>query len=395
MTPYTFAKRTLDIPENSIRFMMWYASRHKDVVSLGQGTPLFETPSFIYDYVRERAAKDPRVGMYANAEYELELKNHISSFMNKEYGFAASEYELQLTVGGVAGLFAAFMTFLEPGDEVVYFHPSYPLQLSQLHLNGAKPVFVALDEKKNWGFDPEAFLAAITPKTKLVILTNPNNPTGTVFSEKDIRIIADAVLKNNLMLVLDEAYAYLTYDKPLFSPLRIPELRPRIILSRSFSKEFAMTGWRIGFLYADREVIRKLRDVHFYYSISVPTPSLIGAIGALTDPRGAEATAGFVKQFAESRKLIGERIARLPRLFSYQPPDGAFYAFPRMVDTHETARQLALRLVDEAKVITIPGESMGPGGRHHLRMSFAAPLPHIDKAFDRIDDFARKNGYLS
>lgn len=205
-----------------------------------------------------------------------------------------------------------------------------------------------------------------------------------------MRELANIVLEHNLILILDEAYQFLVYDKALFSPMRIPELRKHIVLCKSFSKEFAMTGWRIGYVWADKETIAKIDDVHTYFSISPSTLSIVAATIALSDPRGELAMKDFQKKFAASRQAICDRLDKLPKLFSYHKPAGAYYTFPRIVGFDMPSLEFAKKLVDETKVITIPGASSGPGGEGHVRMSFAADQTLIHAAFDRIDDFASR-----
>lgn len=393
---YRFSARATDVPNSGIGIMMRYASKYPDTVSLGQGTPLFPTPQFIYDYVYEYAKKEPATGMYSDTKVEIEvnLKKLIVKQMNEDYGISAELSQIYLTVGGIGALFSAIMALLEKGDEVIYFDPSYPLHLSQLHIAEATPVFVPYQEENAWGIDLTKLQRSITPKTRVILLTNPNNPTGTVLSEDEVKKLSEIIINRNLMLILDEAYFFLTYGKPIFSPLRIPEMRSRTILCRSFSKEFAMTGWRIGYAYAAEELITKINSIHTYFSVAPPTPSIIAATAALSDARGEAAMEDFKKKFTESRTAICERLSRLPKLFSYQPPDGAYYAFPKYKGFDMSAMDFAKLLIDEARVITVPGGGMGPRGAGHIRMSFAAEASIIHAAFDRLDAFAQKHNLL-
>lgn len=388
---YSFADRATAVPSAGIALMMNYAAKYEDVISLGQGTPLFPTPPFIYEYLYNRSKIDGSIGMYSGPKIENELKEFIVLAIEKSYGFKPTLQEICLTVGGIGGLFASIAALLQRGDEIIYFTPSYPLHISQIHIAEAKIIYVPYDENKAWSIDLAALKKAVNKSTKAIVLTNPNNPTGTILSEKEVRELEKIVLENNLILILDEAYEFLTYENKLFSPLKIPELRNNIILSKSFSKEFAMTGWRIGYLYANQELLAKINDIHFYYSIGSVTPSVVAAIAALSDPRGHKATEEFKKKFAASRDAICQRLRRLPKLFSFHKPQGVYYVFPRILGFENMpALDFAKLLVDEAKVITIPGDSMGPAGKRHLRMSFAADPSVINKAFDRIDYFAEK-----
>lgn len=390
MVKYRFSKRVTNIPNSGIGYITHYASKYKDVISLGQGTPLFPTPSFIYDELYKRSKTDLTLGMYSGPMAWNELKTLIAKQMGELYGFTPEFNQMALTIGGIGGLFAVFMALLEKGDEIIFFDPSYPMHLSQIHLTGAKPVFVPYSEKLEWKIDLDKFEKAITKKTKLVVLTNPNNPTGTVLTKEEVKELARIVLKHNLILVLDEAYDFLVYEKELFSPLRLPSLRKNIVVCKSLSKEFAMTGWRIGYVWADKEIIDKVFTVHLNLSVSVATPAIAAAVTALKDSRGKKATAGFVKKFTESRKAICERLDRLPNLFSYYKPEGAYYTFPKYLHFKMNSFKFAEKLVDEAHVITVPGSSAGPRGEGHIRMSFAADKSLIHQAFDRIDKFAKK-----
>jgi len=374
--------------------MMNYGAKYSDTLSLGQGTPIFPTPQFIYDYVYERAKKDPSVGQYSGPKTENDLKQLIVKEMETLYGFTPTPDSLLLTTGGIGGLYSAIMALLQKDDEVIYFDPSYPLHLSQIHLAEAKPIFVSLKEESNWSLDLSKLGNAVTKNTKAIILTNPNNPTGTVLTKNEVEEIVKVVLNNNLILILDEAYDFLTYNKELYSPMKIEAVRNNVVLCKSFSKEFAMTGWRIGYAFANPEIIKKLNDVHTYFSISPATPSIVGAIAALSDPKGKQSKENFISEFSKSRDTICQRLNKLPKLFSYQKPSGAYYVFPRFLNFELSALDFAKLLVDEARVVTIPGASMGPAGTGHIRMSFAAEPDYINKCFDRIDSFASKHGLI-
>jgi len=392
---YSFADRALNVPSSGIGMMMRYAASYTEVLSLGQGTPLFPTPQFIYDYVAEQAKADPAVGQYSTANIENKLLELIAKDFEEIYGFKPQLSELALSVGGVGGLMSTFLALLNPGDEIIYFDPSYPIHLSQLAIVQAKVVFVALKEDEGWKLDLEQLAKSITPKTKAILLTNPNNPTGTVLSKDEVEKLADIVLKNDLYLILDEAYQFLSYEE-FYSPLRIEELRKNTVCIKSFSKEFAMTGWRIGYVYAPSELLTKIAfSINTYLCISPATIAIHGAIAALSDPRGKQAMHEFYKEFLKSREVICQRMDRLSKLFSYIKPQGAYYLFPKIVAFEEMgAVDFCKKLVDEAKVITIPGDSSGPAGKRHVRMSFAAKSELIEKAFDRIDDFATKYDLL-
>lgn len=383
----------MNLPNSGIHAMMQYAAKYKDVISLGQGTPTFATPQFIFDGVTKRAQIDQSVGMYAAPSMELELKKLIATEMKQKYGFSADTEELVITSGGVAGLVTALAAFISTGDEVLYFDPSYPIHLSQLHIFEGTPVFVPYKENEQWRFPIEEVEQSITPHTKVILLTNPNNPTGTALSRQEVEKLAEIVLGKNLILILDEAYEYLTYDTELYSPMKIEKLRERTILVKSYSKEYALTGWRIGYTWAPKEIAVKLKSIHTYFNIAAPTPAIVAAITALTDPQGETFVKKTTDIYKQSRQAMCERLKNLPKLFSFYEPSGAYYVFPKIL-IPENALVFAQKLVDEVKVITIPGDSMGPSGKNHLRMSFCIKPETIHTAFDRIDTFAKTHGYV-
>lgn len=389
-----FSNRSQDVPNSGISVMMRYGSKYPDCISLGQGTPLFPTPDFIYDYVREKARTDSSVGQYALPKLERELTALIAEDVEKWYGYKPKLEEIALGVGAISGLFSAMMAFINPGDEVIYFDPSYPLHLSQLHLVGAVTKFVALDEERGWRPDLKKLAETISDKTKMIILTNPNNPTGTVWTESEIEELVKIVKEHDVILVLDEAYRFLDYTSQMKSPFEYDEIRDKTILIKSFSKEFAMTGWRLGYFVGPEDIIRHMRtNIETYFMVEPPTISIHAAIAAMSDKRGEEFMNYLKGEFLNSREAICSRLERMPKLFQFTKPDGAFYVFAKILPFPElNSMQFCQKLVDEARVIMIPGDSSGPAGARHARMSFAASSDLINRAFDNLDEFVKKNG---
>lgn len=386
------ARRIQQLPSSGIHAMMAYATKYPDAISLGQGTPTVPTPQFIYDGVFARAKSDDSVGMYASPKLEQELKDLLSQKFNQTYGFSPDTSSLVITSGAVAAITIALMAVINPGDEVIVFDPGYPLHLSQLHLVEGTPVFIPYEEENNWAFPINNIESHITSKTKAIILTNPNNPTGTILTQNQVNTLADIVIKHNLFLILDETYEYLSYGDPVLSPLTIEALRPNIILAKSFSKEFALTGWRIGYAYAQSPIAEKLRAIHTYLNIAAPSPSIVAGIIALSDNQGKVFMEETIRMYTETRTVLDQRMKHLSHLFSYSLPQGAYYLFPKLRIPMD-ANKFALQLIDEAHVITIPGDSMGPKGSNHIRMSFCVTPTIINNAFDRIDTFAKSHGY--
>lgn len=222
------------------------------------------------------------------------------------------------------------------------------------------------------------------------------NPTGAVFSEQELKAIAQIALDNNLYLIADEAYDFLVYDDlSYFSLASIPELKNNLIATYSFSKMYCMTGWRVGYMYASARIINQVLKVHDAFAICAPTISQYAALAALkaTDGKGGEGNK-FIQQLVETlgsrRNIICQRLDNLHHVFSYQKPKGTYYIFPKIMLEGTNSMDLALRLLYEAKVITIPGNGFGPTGEGHIRLSYGGTEEEINKAFDRIDEWAKR-----
>jgi aminotransferase len=243
----------------------------------------------------------------------------------------------------------------------------------------------------------EEIRKAVTKKTKAILMCNPMNPTGAVFSEEDVRGIARLALEKDIFVIADEAYDFLVYDnRSHVSFASIPELKDRLLLACSFSKMYCMTGWRVGFMYASPAIIDQVLKVHDAFAICAPTVSQYAALAALQatngrDGEGDKFIAKLVHALDERRKLTCRRLDRLGSLFSYQTPGGAYYVFPKIDGAPMNSMELALRLLFEAKVITIPGNGFGPSGEGHIRFSFGGTEHEINEAFDRIEEWAAIN----
>jgi aminotransferase len=232
----------------------------------------------------------------------------------------------------------------------------------------------------------------VTKKTKAIVLCNPVNPTGTVFTEGELKAVAQIVLDHDLFLVMDEAYDFLVYDgKPYFSPISLPELKENILCACSFSKRYCMTGWRIGFMYAPERIINQALKVHDAFAICAPTISQYAALSALRatngkDGPGDKSIKELIDTLSARRDLICARLDRLSGLFSYIKPDGGYFVFAKMLASSNSI-DLALELLHEARVITIPGSAFGPTGEGHIRLSFGGTEEELNEAFDRIEKF--------
>ena len=386
------ARRVAQISVSAIKQMPVLASKIEGCISLGQGIPSFGTPSFIRESVIAALKDDAFIGKYSLQPGIPELKLEIARYLTRNNGIEVDpETELFVSCGAMEALAGVISTIVERGDEVLIPSPNYSSHIEQILFAEGNPVFVPLIEEAEWRLDIEGFRKALTPKTKAILLCNPMNPTGAVFREADLRGLAEMALERNLFVISDEAYDFLLYDNmPHFSFASIPELKDLLITCKSFSKMYCMTGWRVGYMVAAARIVDQVLKVHDAFAICAPTISQYGALAALkatngTDGEGDRFIQKLVAALSARRDVICDRLDDLSQIFSYQKPKGAYYVFPKIGLDNKDDMDLSLRLLHEAKVITIPGSGFGPTGAGHIRLSFGAPEEDIHEAFDRID----------
>jgi aminotransferase len=392
------SRRVAQISVSAIKQMPVLARNVPGAISLGQGIPSFATPAFITEAICDALRKDERIGKYSLQPGLPELKHEIAGYLERRKGIAVDpEKELFVSCGAMEALAAGIATVVDRGDEVLIPTPNYASHIEQILFAEGLPVFVPLLEDQGWRLDVDGFRKAVTKKTKAIIICNPLNPTGAVFSKEDVMGIAKLALEKDLFVIADEAYDFLIYNNDAYlSFASIPELKDRLIGAFSFSKMYCMTGWRVGFMYASPKIIDQVLKVHDAFAICAPTISQYAALAALQatngkDGEGDRFIENLIRALDERRKLTCNRLDKLDALFSYQRPRGAYYVFPKIVGTQMNSMELALRLLYEAKVICIPGNGFGPSGEGHIRFSFGGTEDEINRAFDRIEEWTRVN----
>jgi aspartate/methionine/tyrosine aminotransferase len=288
------------------------------------------------------------------------------------------------------GLNALFHVLIDAGDEIILTDPGFASHIQQIRLCGGIPVYWEMDEAAGWRLDLEALPGLISARTKAIVLVTPSNPTGKIFSEQELRRIGEIAKTRDLMILLDDPYSHFTYENKerYFNLASLPELRDNVAYLFTFSKTYAMSGWRLGYMVVPEAIKKQVLKVHDATIICAPRISQVAGIVALSD----EPT--HLKQFeavlSGRRKLICERLARVPHLFEFVEPEGAYYVFPRILAEHDNSHDFAIKLLEEAGVSTTPGSAFGPKGEHHLRLAFCVTEDVIDTAFDRIECYFGK-----
>jgi aminotransferase len=380
------AARVTNISGSAIHEMTALAASIDDVAFLSWAKPTTDTP----DHIKEAALDAIRrglVGGYSTTAGLPALRQEIVRKLARDNGIDAEAGEIIVTVGAIEGLAAAVMAVIDPGDEVILPSPTYSTHIRQVRVASGQPVLVPTVEEEGFRLDLEAIERAITPKTRAILYCSPSNPTGAVFGEDVLRQLAQLAIDHDLFVITDEAYEYFTFDgQRHFSIASIPEVRERVISCFTFTKTYAMTGWRIGYLHADAAVLAQINKVHIPMAICAPTVSQYAALAALQGSQ--ECVAGFRDHYGAMRDLMCARLDRLPDVFDYQTPAGSYLMFPRI--RHPDGRDsssFCKQLLREARVSATPGVAFGPTGESHLRLSYCVPAATVDLAFDRMEAY--------
>jgi aminotransferase len=381
-----FSQRVQQIEKSAIHEMTRLSKEIDDVAFLSWAKPTSGTPDHI-NWAAIQAIEQGQTGGYSPSEGLAELRQEIVAKLQRDNQIEATISEVLVTVGAIEGLAAAVMAAIDPGDEVILPSPTYSTHIRQVQMASGIPVLVPLLEGDGFALDTEAIQRAITPKSKAILFCTPSNPTGTVFAEPALRELARLALANDLVIITDEAYEYFVFDEHKhFSLASMPEMARHVISCFTFTKTYAMTGWRIGYLHAHEDWIPQIKKAHIPFAICAPVVSQYAALAALQGPQGC--VDEFRRHYRTTRDLMCQRLDELPDVFSYQKPGGSYLMFPRiLVEEGKDSTSFCKRLLREAHVSTTPGVAFGPTGESHMRLSFCVPEETINTAFDRIERF--------
>ena len=379
------SKVITEIEPSGIRKFFDIVSEMKDAISLGVGEPDFDTPWPVRDegiYSLEKG----RTFYTSNAGLK-ELKLEITEFLKRKYGL---EYdyntETLVTVGGSEAIDIALRAMLDPGDEVLISQPSYVSYLPCAKLAGGEPVVIELKEENEFRLTREELVAAITPKTKVLILPFPNNPTGAVMEKKDLEAIVDVIIEHDLFVLTDEIYSELTYLDKHVSIASLPGMKDRTIYINGFSKSHAMTGWRLGYACGPKVIIEQMVKIHQFAIMCAPTTSQYAAVVALRECD--EDVARMREEYNQRRRYLVHRFKEMG-LKCFEPY-GAFYIFPSIQEFGMTSDEFAMRFLEEEKVAVVPGTAFGACGEGFLRISYAYSLENLKLAMERMERFINK-----
>ena len=360
------------------------AAQGRDIINLGIGQPDFRTPDHIVE-AAVRALRDGHHG-YTPAVGILPLREAVAADLAKRYNVDVSPGEVMIMPGGKPTMFMSIVMFGEPGVDILYPDPGFPIYRSMIEFTGARPVPVPIREENGFAFSAEETLALITPQTRLLILNSPANPTGGVTPKSEIdKLVAGLERFPDVAIMSDEIYDHMVYDGETHTCLlSYPSIRDRLILLNGWSKTYAMTGWRLGYAIWPKKLYDYARKLAVNLHSCVNAPAQFAGIAALTGPQD-EALA-MVAEFDKRRKVVTEGLNKLPGV-TCAVPKGAFYAYPNISRTGWKAKTLASALLDEAGVATIGGPDFGVLGEGYIRLSYANSTENIVKALARMGEF--------
>ena len=378
-----FATKARDLKPSGIRRFFNLANEMDDVISLGVGEPDFKTPWNIRQ-AGIRSLEQSKTWYTANAGL-IELREEICKYLNK-FNLSYNTDEVIVTVGGSEGIDLAIRGFINPGDEVLIPEPCFVAYSPIVDLSGGVSVPIVTKKEDDFRLTAEALKAAITPKTKMLVFPFPNNPTGGVMRREHLEEIARVLRGTDIMILSDEIYAELTYDGKHVSIASIPGMQERTVVVNGFSKAFAMTGWRLGYIAAPEPVIKVLNTIHQYAIMSSPTTSQYAAIEALRN--SLDDTADMRDEDNKRRRFIVNKLNEigLPCFM----PGGAFYAFPSIKSTGLKSLEFCQKLLDKKKIAVVPGDAFGESGEGYVRISYSYSVEHISIALDRIEEFVNE-----
>ena len=370
-----------DIPPSGIRRFFYLASEMEGVISLGVGEPDFDTPW----HIREagiQSLEDGKTAYTANQGL-ITLRKEICNYMSRRFDLSYSPSQVIVTVGGSEAIDITMRALINEGDEIIMLSPGYVAYEPSIRLAKGQPKIIELKNENQFKLTPEQLRNAITPKTKAILLNYPSNPTGGVMTKEDYEVLVPIIKESGILVISDEIYAELSYNTKHASLAQFKEIKDQVILINGFSKAYAMTGWRLGYLIAHPTLIQAMNKIHQYVIMSAPTTSQYAAIEALR--YGDNDVEVMKNSYMARRNFITNGFNKLG-LETFLP-QGAFYVFPCIKSTGLSSDEFCEKLLESQKVACVPGCAFGTAGEGFIRVSYAYSIEHIKEALSRIEKF--------
>jgi len=367
------SEKVLRMKPSGIREFFDYAKQTPGVISLGVGEPDFITPKTIVEAGKN--ALDEGKTFYTSNQGLLTAREKVSSYLTSRFRVSYLPEEIILTVGSSQAILASLMALINPGDEVIVTEPTYVCYIPDIEMCGGKAVVIPLKRENNFKLTKDELKKYITPKTKAVFLSYPNNPTGAIMSKEDLEDIVPLIIKNDLYVISDEIYAELTYENKHCSIASLPNMKDRTILISGFSKSFAMTGWRIGFVCAPVEIIKQILKVQQFVVLSAPTMSQYASITAIDEC--IPDMLYMISEYDKRRIYLLKSFKELG--IDCSDAKGAFYLFPNISKFGLSSREFCLKLLKEYKFLVVPGTAFGESLEGYVRITYATKMENLEK----------------
>ncbi|RLI24963.1 MAG: pyridoxal phosphate-dependent aminotransferase [Candidatus Hecatellales archaeon] len=367
---------------SGIRRLFELASKMGDVINLGIGEPDFNTPENIKEAAK-RALDEDFTHYTANVGIP-ELREAIAEKLRRENGIDVDpESEIMVTSGATQALTMAIFAILNEGEELLIPSPTFVSYSAAALFAGGVPVEVETKEEENFKVNVEELERHVSDRTKAIVISTPNNPTGSILTRRNLEEIAGFAVEHDLIVISDEVYEKIVYEEPHFSIASLEGMKERTITVNAFSKTYAMTGWRLGYVAAPQPIIREMVKLQMYTAVCASSFSQKAAVEALKGPQ--DSVEKMRREYARRRELVYRRLSEMPKL-SVLKPKGAFYIFPNIKATGMTSEEFSGYLLREARVATVPGRAFGRDGEGYIRISYAASYEKLEEAMDRIHE---------
>jgi len=375
---------------SAIKEMSMLSAGVPDAVSLAWGLPSFRTPEYIRTGIKEILDIDEQSGKYTLPDGLPELRQLVVKTHQQKTGIKVdADKNVMIGSGNMQSLNTLFHTMLDPSDEIILTDPCFASHIQQIKLFNGVPVYWSLDEENNWALDLKKLPSLITDKTQAIVLVSPSNPSGKIFTREELINVGEIAKAHNIFVIIDDPYSDFVYEntEKYFNLASVEEFREHVIYLYSFSKSYAMSGWRLSYMVLPEELKHEAIKVHDATMICAPRISQLAGFIALSKESSHKQE--FQKVLLSRKQLIEQRLNRVPHVFQSQKPEGAYYVFPKIMAEHVNSKAFSLDLLFNAKVTVTPGSAFGPSGEHHVRMAYCVDEDMINLAFDRIEQYFR------
>ncbi len=386
MVRHEISQRYIHLPTTEFAEIMKLAEDSKDIVSLGPGEPDFITPKHILDFIRKNLHKFTH---YSTPQGRTSLREAIAKKLRKENKIDVDTDEIVVTAGSNEAIYVGLEATVDPGESVLVPNPGFLDYIPVIETLNGVPISIPLHESHGFELNMDVIKKHITPKTKVLIINTPSNPTGRILKKKTLEEIADVAVDKNLIIFSDEAYEKFVYGKTKHvSIASLNGMKNYVITFQTFSKTYAMPGFRVGYAAGPKDLINAMVRLHMHNTICAPTVSQAAAEFALRSTQ--KPVKRMFNEYNRRRKMIVKRVSEIPQ-FSCQEPEGAFYLFPNITQTKMNSVKFSHFILKKAKVLVVPGTEFGKFGEGYVRLSYATSYEKIEEATDRIERCLRKN----